>query len=84
MHDIADYPTARQVPGLVVYRYDSPLFFANSDDFLSRAEAAAFDPADHGDTVEEASGAEAAAMENETASQEGEPEGQEAEPSGTR
>jgi len=37
MHDIHDHPDAVQVPGLVVYRYDSPLFFANSDDFVSRA-----------------------------------------------
>jgi SulP family sulfate permease len=37
MHDIADYANARQVPGLVVYRYDSPLFFANAHDFTSRA-----------------------------------------------
>ncbi|MGO4661088.1 SulP family inorganic anion transporter [Terrabacter sp. 2TAF16] len=37
MHDIDDHPDAVQVPGLVVYRYDSPLFFANSDDFVSRA-----------------------------------------------
>lgn len=43
MHDVADYPTATRVPGLVVYRYDSPLFFANADDFLSRALAAARD-----------------------------------------
>jgi len=40
MHDIADYPDARQVPGLVVYRYDSPLFFANVEDFKRRAQAA--------------------------------------------
>ena len=40
MHDVDDYPEAVQVPGLVVYRYDSPLFFANAEDFLSRAEAA--------------------------------------------
>ncbi|MCC6497269.1 MAG: sulfate permease [Propionibacteriaceae bacterium] len=39
MHDVDDYPNATQVPGLVVYRYDSPLFFANADDFLSRALA---------------------------------------------
>ena len=39
MHDVDDYPQATQVPGLVVYRYDSPLFFANSNDFLSRAIA---------------------------------------------
>jgi sulfate permease, SulP family len=37
MHDIDDYPSARQVPGLVVYRYDSPLFFANAQDFRRRA-----------------------------------------------
>lgn len=37
MHDIDDYPGARQVPGLVVYRYDSPLFFANAEDFKRRA-----------------------------------------------
>lgn len=49
MHDVDDYADAVQVPGLVVYRYDSPLFFANSDDFLTRAlaavEAADPDPA---------------------------------------
>lgn len=37
MHDIRDYDTAHQIPGLVVYRYDSPLFFANADDFVRRA-----------------------------------------------
>jgi SulP family sulfate permease len=37
MHDVDDYPQAEQVPGLVVYRYDSPLFFANSEDFIQRA-----------------------------------------------
>jgi sulfate permease, SulP family len=39
MHDIDDYPTARQVPGLVVYRYDSLLFFVNAHDFKRRALA---------------------------------------------
>ncbi len=43
MHDVDDYEGAVQVPGLVVYRYDSPLFFANADDFLTRALAAADD-----------------------------------------
>ncbi|MEV6271533.1 sulfate permease [Kribbella sp. NPDC051936] len=43
MHDIDDYPDARPVPGLVVYRYDSPLFFANAEDFHRRALAAADD-----------------------------------------
>jgi SulP family sulfate permease len=41
MHDIDDYPQARTVPGLLVYRYDSPLFFANAQDFKRRALAAA-------------------------------------------
>ena len=36
MHDIDDYPDARTLPGLVVYRYDSPLFFANAEDFRVR------------------------------------------------
>jgi len=40
MHDIDDYPQARTIPGLVVYRYDSPLFFANAQDFRRRALAA--------------------------------------------
>ncbi|HYN28996.1 MAG TPA: SulP family inorganic anion transporter [Dermatophilaceae bacterium] len=43
MHDVDDYPTARQVPGLVVYRYDSPLFFANAEDFRRRATEAVDD-----------------------------------------
>jgi sulfate permease, SulP family len=37
MHDIDDYPDAEQVPGLLVYRYDSPLFFANAENFKERA-----------------------------------------------
>lgn len=41
MHDIDDYQQAHQVPGLVVYRYDSPLFFANAEDFRRRALDAA-------------------------------------------
>ena len=40
MHDVDDYPTAEVVPGLLVYRYDSPLFFANAEDFRTRALAA--------------------------------------------
>ncbi|KOU22773.1 SulP family inorganic anion transporter [Streptomyces sp. WM6368] len=39
MHDIDDYPTARTIPGLLIYRYDSPLFFANAEDFRRRALA---------------------------------------------
>ena len=41
MHDVDDYPGAQTVPGLVVYRYDAPLFFANAEDFRRRALAAA-------------------------------------------
>lgn len=40
MHDVDDYPQARTLPGLIVYRYDSPLFFANAEDFRRRALAA--------------------------------------------
>jgi MFS superfamily sulfate permease-like transporter len=48
MHDVEDYPQARTIPGLVVYRYDSPLFFANAADFRRRALAAV---AEEGRTV---------------------------------
>ena len=41
MHDVDDYPGARTIPGLVVYRYDAPLFFANAEDFRRRALGAA-------------------------------------------
>ncbi len=37
MHDVDDYPGAKTVPGLVVYRYDAPLSFANAEDFRRRA-----------------------------------------------
>jgi MFS superfamily sulfate permease-like transporter len=40
MHDVDDYPDAHLVPGLLVYRYDSPLFFANAGNFVQRALAA--------------------------------------------
>ena len=40
MHDVDDHPNATEVPGLLVYRYDSPLFFANAEDFTTRALAA--------------------------------------------
>jgi high affinity sulfate transporter 1 len=35
-HDLTYYPEARQVPGLVLYRFDAPLFFANADVFRDR------------------------------------------------
>ncbi len=37
MHDIADYPGTTQVPGLLLYRYDAPLFFADASNFRARA-----------------------------------------------
>ncbi|WP_156227363.1 SulP family inorganic anion transporter [Corynebacterium comes] len=37
MHSLDDYPEAASVRGLVVFRYDSPLFFANADNFLEQA-----------------------------------------------
>jgi high affinity sulfate transporter 1 len=32
-HDVTRYPTARRVPGLVLFRWDAPLFFANAEIF---------------------------------------------------
>lgn len=37
MHDVEDYPGSTQVPGLLIYRYDAPLFFADADNFRTRA-----------------------------------------------
>jgi SulP family sulfate permease len=37
MHDVRDYQDAVTVPGLVVFRYDAPLVFANANDFKTRA-----------------------------------------------
>ena len=36
-HDITRYPGARMVPGLVLFRWDAPLFFANAALFQERA-----------------------------------------------
>lgn len=36
-HDIARHPEARQVPGLLLFRWDAPLFFANAEQFQTRA-----------------------------------------------
>ncbi len=35
-HDIERYADARQIPGLLLYRWDAPLFFANADLFRER------------------------------------------------
>src|SRR3954454_10212217 len=45
-HDVRSYPESRQLPGLVIYRFDAPLFFANARTFrdeitaIARAEPA--------------------------------------------
>jgi MFS superfamily sulfate permease-like transporter len=36
-HDITRYPNARLIPGLVLLRWDAPLFFANAELFHRRA-----------------------------------------------
>jgi SulP family sulfate permease len=38
MHDVADYPEARTIPGCMFYRYDAPLFFANIGDLRERVD----------------------------------------------
>jgi len=35
-HDITRYPEARLIPGLVLFRWDAPLFFANAELFHQR------------------------------------------------
>jgi MFS superfamily sulfate permease-like transporter len=35
-HDITRYPDARLIPGLVLFRWDAPLFFANAEFFHER------------------------------------------------
>lgn len=37
LHDIRDWEGAKTIPGLVIYRYDAPLCFANAEDFKLRA-----------------------------------------------
>src|SRR5258705_3653757 len=44
-HDITRYPAARRIPGLVLFRWDAPLFFANAELFHQRVlEAIAESP----------------------------------------
>jgi high affinity sulfate transporter 1 len=44
-HDITRYPHARRIPGLVLFRWDAPLFFANAELFKERVlEAVAESP----------------------------------------
>jgi MFS superfamily sulfate permease-like transporter len=39
-HDITRYPNAQLIPGLVLFRWDAPLFFANAEFFSERVLAA--------------------------------------------
>ena len=53
-HDITRYPDARLIPGLVMFRWDAPLFFANAELFeaiaimLARATARCGSPPESG------------------------------------
>jgi high affinity sulfate transporter 1 len=40
-HDVRSYPDAQLVPGLVIYRFDAPLFFANAKTFRDETIALA-------------------------------------------
>jgi MFS superfamily sulfate permease-like transporter len=42
-HDIRRHPEARRIPGLVIFRWDAPLFFANAEIFGQRVHRAVAD-----------------------------------------
>jgi high affinity sulfate transporter 1 len=42
-HDITRYPDAKRVPGLVLFRWDAPLFFANAEIFREHVRQAVAD-----------------------------------------
>lgn len=42
-HDMKRYPDARRVPGLVLFRWDAPLFFANAELFQEQVLQAVID-----------------------------------------
>ena len=37
-HDVERHPEARQIPGLILFRFDAPLFFANAQYFADRLD----------------------------------------------
>jgi MFS superfamily sulfate permease-like transporter len=39
-HDVSRYPEARRLPGLVLFRWDAPLFFANAEHFKDHVKRA--------------------------------------------
>jgi high affinity sulfate transporter 1 len=45
-HDVARHPEARRVPGLVLFRWDAPLFFANAEIFREHVLRAIDDAGD--------------------------------------
>lgn len=42
-HDVVRHPEARRIPGLVIFRWDAPLFFANAQIFRERVLGAVAD-----------------------------------------
>jgi high affinity sulfate transporter 1 len=42
-HDITRYPEAKRIPGLVLFRWDAPLFFANAEIFREHIRQAVAD-----------------------------------------
>ena len=42
-HDTTRYPEARRIPGLILFRWDAPLFFANAELFSDRIRDAVAD-----------------------------------------
>ncbi len=46
-HDVSRHPEARAIPGLVLFRFDAPLFFANADHFERRVNAVLAEAPDH-------------------------------------
>jgi high affinity sulfate transporter 1 len=42
-HDIARHPEAKRIPGLVLFRWDAPLFFANAETFRKQVLRAVAD-----------------------------------------
>jgi MFS superfamily sulfate permease-like transporter len=39
-HDVSRHPEARRIPGLVLFRWDAPLFFANAEIFQDQVKRA--------------------------------------------
>jgi high affinity sulfate transporter 1 len=39
-HDVTRYPDAKRIPGLLLFRWDAPLFFANAEVFADRVRLA--------------------------------------------